>query len=260
MNDSHDDVVRREFTRQEPSFARADAYYASLGAGTVAALRPLAGSEIVLDVACGAAHGSEAVAAHVRQVVGADLTPALLAAGAKRLAERRVHNVLLQEANAARLPFADASFDLVFCRAALHHFAEPSAQVSEMARVCRPGGRIVLLDMVAPSLDVRTRLDALHRELDPSHASCLLGDELAALLSRCSGAHATLRRSRSAPLPFEVFEHQSAAARPELLERVKAELRGEALSGSNASGFEPVLLEGALHVHLTNAVATAIRA
>lgn len=42
MTDSHDDAVRREFTRQEPSFARADAYYAALAAGTLAALRPLA--------------------------------------------------------------------------------------------------------------------------------------------------------------------------------------------------------------------------
>jgi ubiquinone/menaquinone biosynthesis C-methylase UbiE len=259
MNDSHDDIVRREFTRQEPSFSRADAYYASLAASTVAALQPLARGEIALDVACGAAHASEAVAAHVRQVVGVDLTPALLAAGAKRIAERGVRNVLLQEANAARLPFADASFDLFFCRAAVHHFEGPAQQVSEMVRVCRPGGRVVLLDMVAPSASVRAKLDALHREIDPSHASCLLEEELAALLSRCAGTRASSRRSRSAPLSFEVFEHQSATARPEALERVRAELRREATGAGAATGFEPVLVDGALHVHLTSAVATAIR-
>jgi SAM-dependent methyltransferase len=259
MSDSHDDVVRREFTRQEPSFASTDAYYASLGAGTLAALQPLERDQIALDVACGAAHAAEAVAARVRQVVGVDLTPALLAVGAKRLSERGVRNVLLQEANAARLPFADASFDLVFCRAALHHFSEPAAQVSEMARVCRPGGRVVLLDMIAPDADVRAHFDALHRELDPSHASCLLEEELAALLSRCVGAPATLRRSCSAPLAFDVFEHQSATARREALEGVKGELRREATSGGNATGFEPALVDGVLHVRLTNAVATARR-
>jgi ubiquinone/menaquinone biosynthesis C-methylase UbiE len=258
MSDSHDDVIRREFTRQEPSFSRADAPYASLAADTVAALQPLGRDQIVLDVACGAAHASEAAAAHVRQVVGVDLTPALLNAGAKRLAERGVRNVLLQEANAARLPFASASFDLVFCRAAVHHFAEPAAQVSEMARVCRAGGRVVLLDMIAPSAVVRARFDALHREIDPSHASCLLEDELAELLSRCVGARATTRRSRSAPRSFEIFEHQSATARPEALARVKAELGDEAAGGS-ATGFEPVLVNGALHVHLTTAVASAVR-
>jgi SAM-dependent methyltransferase len=259
MADAHDDVVRREFTRQEPSFSRADAYYASLATGTVAALQPLGRDQIALDVACGAAHAAEAVAAHVRRVVGVDLTPALLAAGAKRLAERGVRNVLLQEANAARLPFADASFDLVFCRAAVHHFAGPAAQVREMARVCRRGGRVVLLDMIAPTAGVRAAFDALHREIDPSHARCLLEDELAALLSSCAGALATTRRSRSAPLAFELFEHQSATARPEALERVRTELRREAASGGNETGFEPVLVNGALHVHLTSAVAAAIR-
>jgi ubiquinone/menaquinone biosynthesis C-methylase UbiE len=258
MSESHDDVVRREFTRQEPSFSRTDAYYAALGASTVAALQPLQRDALALDVACGAAHASEAVAPHVRQVVGVDLTPALLAAGAKRLAERGVRNVLLQEANAARLPFADASFDLVFCRAAVHHFAEPGAQVGEMARVCRPGGRVVLLDMVAPSAAVRARFDELHRWIDPSHASCLLEDELGALLQRCVGARATTRRSRSAPLSFEVFEHQSATARPEALERVRAALRAEA-AGGEATGFEPTLASGALQVHLTSAVASAVR-
>jgi SAM-dependent methyltransferase len=260
MSESHDDVVRREFTRQEPSFSRADAYYAALGAGTVAALQPLTREQVVLDVACGAAHGCEAVAPHVRQVVGVDLTPALLAAGAKRLAERGVRNVLLQEANAARLPFAESSFDLVFCRAAVHHFAEPEAQVREMARVCRPGGRVVLLDMIAPSAAVRARFDALHREIDPSHACCLLEEELGALLARCAGAPAKTLRSRSAPISFEVFEHQSATARPEALEGVRAELRRESNGGGDATGFEPLLgADGALSVHVTSAVAIAVR-
>jgi hypothetical protein len=77
--------------------------------------------------------------------------------------------------------------------------------------------------------------------------------------ARCVGAPATTRRSRSAPLAFEVFEHQSAAARPEALEGVRAELRREATSCGNATGFEPALVDGALHVRLTNAVATALR-
>lgn len=257
MTESHDDVVRREFTRQAPSFSRVDAHYASLAQGTVAALQPLVRELTVLEVACGAAHASEAVAAHVREVVGVDLTPALLAAGAARLAERGVRNVSLREANAAQLPFANASFDLVFCRAAVHHFAEPERQVREMVRVCRPGGRVVLLDMIAPSADVQARFDALHVEIDPSHTHCLLEAELAALLARCAGVRVATRSSRSAPLSFDVFEHQSATARPEALARVQRALREEALGSGAASGFEPLLVDGALHVHLTSAVVSA---
>ena len=42
------------------------------------------------------------------------------------------------------LPFADASFDAVFCKGALDHFDAPEAAIAEMARVTRPGGRVVL--------------------------------------------------------------------------------------------------------------------
>ncbi len=259
MTESHDDVVRREFTRQEASFARTDAYYAQLGAGTVAALQPLGRELLVLEVACGAAHAAEAVAPHVRQVVGVDLTPALLAAGAKRLAERGVRNVLLQEGDAARLPFLDASFDLVFCRAAVHHFVEPARQLREMARVCRPGGRVAVADMISLSADVRPAYDDLHRRIDPSHTSCLLEAEIVELLSRCVGARASARSSRSQPLSFEIFEHQSATSRPEVLDGVRAELRRE-IAGGPATGFEPSLAEdGSLRVRLTSVVATAVR-
>jgi hypothetical protein len=143
----------------------------------------------------------------------------------------------------------------------VHHFAQPELQVCEMARVCRRGGRVVLLDMISPSVDVRARFDALHREIDPSHASCLLEEELSALLMRCTNAPVKLLRSCGAPLAFEVFEHQSATARPAALERVRGALRRDANGSGEATGFEPLVdANGALHVHLTTAIAIAVRA
>jgi ubiquinone/menaquinone biosynthesis C-methylase UbiE len=132
-------------------------------------VEPLDEHMIVLDVACGAAHVAEELAPHVRQVVGLDLTPDLLRLGADRLREAGVGNVLLQEGNAADLPFLDQSFDLVLCRSALHHFRHPSDMVREMARVCRRGGRVVVSDMVAPNAEVKEAFDDVHRHLDPSH-------------------------------------------------------------------------------------------
>src|SRR5205814_8861444 len=116
----------------------------------VARLEPLDSDMIVRDVACGAAHAAAQVAPHVRQVVGLDLTRAILDLGDDRLRDAGITNVLLQEGSAAELPFLDASFDLVACRAALHHVPDPRVVVAEMARVCRPGGRVVAVDMVAP--------------------------------------------------------------------------------------------------------------
>src|SRR5438034_1523600 len=178
----HDAIVRSSFEKQTALFSGEDALFARRSSSALAWLEPLDPEMIVLDVACGAAHAAEKVAPHVRQVVGLDLTRALLDLGADRLRDAGITNVLLQEGSAAELPFLDASFDLVACRAALHHVPDPGGVVAEMARVCRPGGRVVAADMVAPSADVREAFDALHRRIDPSHAGVLLEGELAELL------------------------------------------------------------------------------
>ncbi len=195
----HDHVVRRSFEKQAGLFVGDDSPFARRPASALAWLEPLDPEMIVLDVACGAAHAAEQAAPHVRQVVGIDLTPSLLELGAERLRDAGITNVLLQEGNAAELPFVDDSFDLVVCRGALHHFMDPGGAVAEMARVCRPGGRVVAADMVAPDAEVRDAFDDLHRCLDPSHAGVLLEAELAELLRRRRWVRwpTARRRSRS---------------------------------------------------------------
>src|SRR4029079_6798822 len=92
----------------------------------------------------------------------------LLALGAARLRDAGITNVLLQEGNAAALPFVDASFDLVMCRTPVHHMGDPLASIAEMARVCKPGGRVIVSDLVAPNAEVRDAFDDFQRILDPS--------------------------------------------------------------------------------------------
>ena len=101
----HDSVVRRSFEQQVGIFAGDDSPFARRPDSPLAWLEPLEPDMVVLDVACGAAHVAEQVAPHVRQVVGLDLTPALLELGAQRLGEAGITNVLLQEGNAGELPF-----------------------------------------------------------------------------------------------------------------------------------------------------------
>jgi SAM-dependent methyltransferase len=209
---------------------------------------------IVLDVACGAAHAAEQVAPRVRQVVGVDLTPSLLEVGAQRLHDAGVTNVLLQEGSASALPFVDGSFDVVFCRAALHHFGDQHGAVTEMARVCRPGGRVVVADMVAPSAEVRQAFDELHRTLDPSHVAVLLDRELEAELEEVVGP-VRLRPGTSFTLPLDLILTDVADR-----DAVIGALRRE-LDGGPATGFHPTLDdEGRIVVAFTNAVAEALRA
>ena len=152
----HNELVRRSFERQVPLFSGPDSPFALRAAGSLSWIEPLDPDMIVLDVACGAAHATEPVAPRVRQVVGIDLTGGCSYESAPhRLRDNGIGNVLLQAGNAESLPFIDESFDIVFCRSSLHHFDDPQRAVSEMVRVCRSGGRIVLFDLVAPASESR---------------------------------------------------------------------------------------------------------
>ena len=208
---------------------------------------------IVLDVACGAAHAAEPVAEQVRQVVGIDLTPALLTVGAQRLHEQGVTNVLLQEANAESLPFVDESFDIVYCRSSLHHFSDPHRAVAEMVRACRTGGRIVLLDLVAPSDAVRDQFDHVHRLIDPSHMRSFLAGELAEVLpGGVDGlAYANMISLR---LPVDVALTEQSQ-KTEVLEILGAELRGDGWP----SGFDPAEEDDELVVSFATCVVHAVR-
>ena len=251
--EDHDDITRKSFERQVGLFVGDDSPFARRPASTRAWLEPLDAGMVVLDVACGAAHAAEVAAPHVRQVVGIDLTPALLTIGADRLHAAGITNVLLQEGHAAALPFVDASFDLVFCRTALHHFPRPERCVTEMARVCRPGGRVVLSDMIAPSAQVREAFDDLHRRIDPSHARALLEAEIADLLGRTVGP-LTYAETASMRLPIDVML-TDASDREAALTALHRDLDGE-----SPTGFDPVITDDGIVVSFTGTVVHATRA
>jgi SAM-dependent methyltransferase len=253
MSLEHADVVRRSFERQVQLFSGPDSPFASRPSGSLSWIGPLDGDMIVLDVACGAAHATEPVAPHVRQVVGIDLTSALLRVGAERLREGGIGNVLLQEADAEALPFVDESFDVVFCRASLHHFADPNRAVSEMTRVCRTGGRVVLVDVVAPAPEMRERYDHVHRLIDPSHVRAFLDYELADLLP---GGVDGLTYVDTATFRFPI---DVALTDQSERDEVLAILRAEAQGGDEPTGFDPVDDEGKLVVSFTNCVVHAER-
>jgi ubiquinone/menaquinone biosynthesis C-methylase UbiE len=234
----HTALLRRSFERQVSLFSGPNSPFAARAASALSWLEPLTAEMIVLDVACGAAHASEPIAPRVRQVVGIDLTPALLELGARRLRDAGTRNVLLQEADAEALPFLDESFDVVFCRGSLHHFADPQRAVAEMARVCRRGGRVVLLDLVAPDAERRELFDRVHRLIDPSHVRTFLEREVADLLP--GGIEGlTYADTATIRLPIDIsFTDQSD--RDAVLEVLGAEVRGD----GPATGLEPAEEDG----------------
>ena len=235
MPTHHGDVVRREFARQAETFVGEDSFFANplLAEWIIGNLAPLDPVDTVLEVACGAADLGEHLSTWVRQVVGVDLTPEMLATGQRRLEERGVRNVLLQRGDVTDLPFVSASFDLVVCRFAVHHFDRPDAAIAEMSCVCREGGRVAIVDMVVGA-ERNNAFNDIERRRDPSHTRSLTIDELHALLA-AAGTKVVHTTDRDQVIPAERWLVQ--ARTPEAVaEEIRAELRAE-LDGGPPTGL-----------------------
>jgi SAM-dependent methyltransferase len=98
----------------------------------------------VLELGCGTAYFSSWLARRGARPVGVDLSPAQLATAARCQAATGITFPLF-EANAEDVPLPDRSFDLVLSEYGASVWCEPSAWVSEAARLLRPGGRLVFL-------------------------------------------------------------------------------------------------------------------
>jgi SAM-dependent methyltransferase len=93
-------------------------------------------------------------------------------------------NVTLDRGDVLPLPYADGAFSIVVSRFAFHHFPDPRAVLAEMRRVCRPGGRVVVCDLVGSPDPVKAA--AFHRVevlRDPSHVRAIPEDALIALFA-----------------------------------------------------------------------------
>ena len=79
-------------------------------------------------------------------VTGIDLSAPMLEKARERVARKGIRNVRLVEMDAADIKFADSTFDIVYAPYLISVVPDPIAVVKEMRRVCRPGGRIVILN------------------------------------------------------------------------------------------------------------------
>ena len=135
---------------------------------------PLPESRRALDVATGGGHTAAWLAGQGWSVTASDISPAMLERTSELAAAKGVVvRTALHEAE--RLPYGDATFGLVACRLAAHHFSQPSSFVSEAARVLEPKGIFLLIDGSVPDGEPEAAgwLHAVEKLRDPSHGRFL---------------------------------------------------------------------------------------
>lgn len=131
----------------------------------------LTGRERVLDIGTAAGHTALALAPKSALTVGLDPAPAMLRQAQRLARERRIGNLELVASFADPVPFPDEVFDLVTCRLAAHHFPDLPGALYEIKRLLRPGGRLIVVDTIAPEDDALDEyINEIERVRDPSHA------------------------------------------------------------------------------------------
>jgi len=178
----HRDRILDQFTRQAVPFAEAKAIRNQEALDRIVQMAEAGPEDTSLDVACGPGLLACAFARVVRHAVGIDLTPAMLEQARKAQAEQGLHNLTWHQGDVSSLPFPDAHFSIVSSRFAFHHLEDPMTALREMARVLKPGGRLVVADM-APAPDKADALNAEERLRDPSHVRAMPLAELRELFA-----------------------------------------------------------------------------
>lgn len=208
--------------------------------------------DAALDIATGAGHTALALAPHVARVIAYDLTQEMLRETRRNATARGLTNVYTQRGPAEKLPFRDASFDIVTSRQAPHHFADIRAAVSEMARVAKRGARVVIVDSTSPpgdegAADLAGQWDAIERLRDPSHVRNYSPAEWRAMIEsaglRVVAEETGFATENGGPMNFDAWTRRIKTP-PEAAAELQRLFRGA--SAALAKGLRIEIIDGAI--------------
>src|SRR5580658_7023305 len=228
----HKDLVREEFTRQANDYAAAPAIRDAEHLQKLVEIVAPPPDSRVLEVATGPGYVAMAFAAVSREVVGIDLTDAPLKLAEKMRAQRGIANVSFRKG------------DVVVCRFAVHHFAEPAKVIAEMARVCRPDGLVAIEDLIASEQPERAAYyNEFEKLRDTSHTSALAMSELIRMMG-ASGLEIVRFTSHGYRTPVSQWI-KAAHASPERAAKAIAMVERDA--AEDLSGARPSRIDGELY-------------
>jgi len=166
----HNKKIVEQFTKQAVPFSKIPGHLDSMQ--VLVHMSGVKGSDKVLDVACGPGLVACEFAKTAEQVTGIDITAKMIERAQQLQWEKHLTNMAWKVGDVFPLPYPDASFSVVLTRYSFHHFTKPTRALSEMIRVCRSGGRVLVADVALPPEKV-VAYDHLEKLRDPSHAHAL---------------------------------------------------------------------------------------
>ncbi len=154
---------------------------------TAAMLALLPSTSVVADLGCGTGQLAEELAPYVAKVIGVDNSPAMLKTAKKRTGD--LPNVDLRIGELQSVPIADDACDAAMLLLALTYVADPPAVLKEAARILKPGGRLIVVDLLPHDRD------DFRRQMDQQS----MGIELASMEEMLATAGFLEARVRSLP-------------------------------------------------------------
>ncbi len=240
----HKEVVRQEFTHQAQAYAANPLIKDQDRLNRLVQLVHPHPQARVLDVATGPGYVAIAFAEAGCEVVGLDLTEAPLAIAEQMRQARGLANLHFQVGDAEHLPFGERTFDIVISRLALHHFEDPQRVLTEMSRVCRPQGLVVVEDLVTSEYPTRAAYQNSFEQLrDPSHTQALSISAFLDLFTACGLEVEQV----STDYRIQAVEQWLANAQTseDRAEKVRAMIEQD--EQRDLSGVSPFHQDGALH-------------
>lgn len=135
-------------------------------------------NDTVLDIACGSGIVSCEFAKHTKHVTGIDMTQEMINEAKKLQAKANLQNIDWRIGDVTNLPYADNHFSIVVSRFGFHHFLNPQKVLSEMKRVCKPNGIVMVVDVSLPDAKIE-KYNEMERNRDCSHVAALSLSEFA---------------------------------------------------------------------------------
>lgn len=243
--------VQAQFTQTASSYVENPIHAKGSDLPRLIVAAQLTGRERVLDVGTATGHTAFAFAPYVKEVVGVDLTPAMLEIAREQAAKKKLNNVIFQEADVENLPFEDATFDRVTCRICAHHFPRLEHAVAEMHRVLKTDGMLLVVDNVVPEQqELDEWINTIERLRDRSHVRAYKRSEWRSVLQN-SGFTVETIYEFTTPINVERWMEQ-AETPPESRQRVRDLLA--TASAAAVEVFEVKPKEGVFHLVLHKAV------